>query len=197
MSSQSFANIILVDDFEDISDWEIGGGSSRGSNSTKSPNSSEAQVGANAAAFTYDLTESQSFNYVDFYKWNTSFYDLTKAISIDFYLKQANDPDMLLQLRIASSERNGFLEYNLPEGNGSWQFFSLKISDFADYGTTPDLSRMNIFIFRANGDITKSATLNTLYVDDMKISPVSAPATLFIFCISCIALICTRKNDLI
>lgn len=197
MSSQAFATVILVDDFEDISDWDIGGGHARGPNSIILPNSSEAKVGSHAAAMTYDLTVSQASNYVDFYKWNTSFFNLQKAIAVNFYLKQANDPDMLLQLRIASSIHNGFLEYNLPEGNGLWQLLSLKITDFADYGTSPDLSKMNIIIIRANGDITASATLDTLHVDEMNISLVSTPATLFIFCLGCVTLIWSRKHKLV
>jgi hypothetical protein len=193
-ATQAFATVILVDDFENASDWSAGGGSAKGLNSVITTDSSEAQVGSNAIAMTYDLTTAQGADYVDFYKWNTTFYDLREAESVNFYLKQPNDPDMLLQLRIASSYHNGFLEYNLPEGDGLWQFFSLQISSFADYGSAPDLSKMNIFIFRANGDISASATLNTIFVDQMNITTVQEPSIAAIFCLGGLALIRTRMK---
>jgi len=74
-------------------------------------------------------------------------------------------PHALFQLSL-HSQTGGFLEYDFSVEDGLWRRYSLAIeSDFSDYGTNPDTSKINMLRFRVNGDISSVAEDGTIYID--------------------------------
>lgn len=167
---------IVIDDFEDVSDWGAGG--SRGPLSSVSLDGTEAQVGSSAGSFNYSLSEATGNDYVDFYNDRVSL-DMTGLDTIKFKASLPSDSDMILQLRIYSST-GGFIEYDFSQGSGIWTDYELSIStNFTDYGTNPDLANVNLIILRANGDVSANATTGSILLDQMELVPEPATLTLF------------------
>jgi hypothetical protein len=164
---------VMIDDFEVVSDWGAGG--SRGAFSSVSADAAEAQVGNYAGSFNYSLSEDTGNDYVDFYN-DTLSLDMTGLDTLKFKANLPGDSDMIVQLRFHSAT-GGFIEYNFAMGDDTWQDYELSISgDFTDYGTNPDLSNVNLVIFRANGDVSANATSGSILVDQMELVP--EPTTL-------------------
>lgn len=162
---------VLIDDFENVSDWGAGG--PRGSFSSVS--TAVGQVGDYAGSFNYSLSEATGGDYVDFYNDRVSV-DFTAGDILKIKMLLPTDSDMLAQLRIYSST-GGFIEHDFAIGTGLWQDFELSISeDFTDYGTNPNLSNVNLIIFRVNGDVSANATSGSILIDQMELVP--EPATI-------------------
>jgi hypothetical protein len=168
----SSVQALVIDDFESVSDWGAGG--SRGAFSSVTTDAGEAQVGSYAGSFNYSLSEATGNDYVDFYNDTVSL-DMSELDTLKFKANLPGDSDMIVQLRFHSAT-GGFIEYNFSMGNGTWQDYELSVSsDFTDYGTNPDLSNVNLIIFRANGDVSANATSGSILVDQMELVP--EPAT--------------------
>lgn len=153
----------VIESFEHLGWWATSVGPAAGSASV-ALNSALAQQGAYCAAFTYGLTSAVGSDYVRLYNDRLAL-DLSSAETIDFMINLPNDPYSFVQMKIY--DRNGgFIEYTFPEGDGKWKFYSLSIAnDFADYGTNPALTDVNLIFFEVNGDISSQPVTNTMYVD--------------------------------
>ncbi len=93
--------------------------------------------------------------------------DMSSVISIDFKWKAPYDLGCISQLQLLSAS-GGFLEYNFTEGDGVWHDISLDFpGDFADYGSSPSLTDINLVRIRSSGDANSTVTSGTYYIDEM------------------------------
>lgn len=154
----------VLEDFEDLNGWNFSCGAGADSTNTSiALDDVEAQQGLYAAGLTYSHGGAVGFDYIDFYNDTVSL-DFAGAKTIDLMAKMPNDPDCIIVLQIYSAT-GGNLEYEMPEGTGEWEFYSLSIADdFANYGD-PDLSDVNLLRFRTIGDVSDIATTDTFYLD--------------------------------
>lgn len=178
LAVQSSAGVI--EDFEDVSDWgvQVGGSAASGSIST---DAGEAQVGTYAGALAYGHTTAQGGDYVHYNKDLSSAPINLTGQTIELHLKQPNDPDAYFSLYIYDSN-GGMREYYFPEGTGAWQFLSIPIGDFVDYGNPADLTDISHIRFNSNGDISDTATSGTYFVDQLEYVP--EPATMALLMLS-------------
>ena len=159
--SKPYDPFVFIEDFKNISDWAVGKGSAAGGG-TISVDTVNTQEGS-SGRLDYQVTAATGFDYVDFNKTVTPT-DLSGRKFV-FYIKVPPMPNALLQLLIYSTN-GGFLEYNFTVEDGKWQRYELKTdSDFANYGTNPDVSRINLIRFRVNGDVSKTAESGSIYLD--------------------------------
>jgi hypothetical protein len=159
--SQPYSGFTFLEDFSDVSDWSVGGGSAAGGGSI-SVDSENTQQGV-SGKLEYAVTSATGFDYVDFYK-TFSPLDL-QGKKLVFYLKLPDMPEALLQLTLVSAN-GGFLEYDFDTEDGLWRRYKLDTGrDFADYGTSPDLSEINLIRFRVNGDVSSLAGSGSINLD--------------------------------
>ncbi len=159
--SEPYRPFVFIEDFENVSDWGVGKGSAAGGG-TIAVDTVNTQQGS-SGRLDYQVTAAQGFDYVDFYK-TLSPTDLSGSELI-FYIKVPVMPEAMLQLSL-HSENGGFLEYDFTVEDGKWHRYGLKIdSDFSDYGTNPDVTRINLIRFRVNGDVSNTAASGTIYLD--------------------------------
>ncbi len=177
---------VLIEDFENVSDWGAGG--PRGPFSSVS--TVAGQVGDYAGSFNYSLSEATGGDYVDFYNDRVSV-DFTAGDTLKIKMLLPTDSGMLAQLRIYSST-GGFIEHDFATGAGLWQDLELSIADdFTDYGSNPNLSTVNLIIFRINGDVSANATSGSVLVDQMELVP--EPATIALLA-SGFGIVLKRRN---
>jgi hypothetical protein len=169
-------NYTVVEDFEQLGWWATSTGPNAASASVVL-DSAEAQQGAYCAAFTYGLSTEVGSDFVRLYNDRLSV-DMSGAQTFDFLIKLPEDPHSFVQLKIYDAA-GGFLEYTFGEGSGQWEFYSLSLAnDFADYGTNPALTNVNLIIFEVNGDISDQAVTDTLYVDYITLNKQSVDCNL-------------------
>lgn len=177
---------IVIEDFENVSDWGAGG--PRGSYSSVS--TVAGQVGDYAGSFNYSLSEATGGDYVDFYN-DRVLVDFTAGDTLKLKMQLPVDTDMIAQLRIYSST-GGFIEHDFAAGTGLWQDYILSLADdFTDYGTNPNLSTVNLIVFRINGDVSANATSGSVLVDQMELVP--EPATIALLA-SGFGIVLKRRN---
>ena len=117
---------------------------------------------------SYNHTTATGFDFVDFIRdMSGSPIDMSDVISVDFKWNAPYDLGCISQLQLISTS-GGFLEYTFTEGDGVWRDASLNFpDDFADYGSNPSLTDINIIKIRSNGDTSTSVTSGTFYIDQM------------------------------
>jgi hypothetical protein len=148
--SEPYSGFTFIEDFSDVSDWSVGGGSAAGGGSI-SVDSENTQQGV-SGKLEYAVTAAIGFDYVDYYKTMPPV-DL-EGKKLVFYLQLPDMPAALLQLSLYSAS-GGFLEYDFSVEDGQWRQYRLDTAtDFADYGTNPDLSEINFIRLRVNGDVS-------------------------------------------
>jgi len=160
---------VIIEDFEDVSDWFVSVGMNAVSGSITT-DAGQAQEGSYAGALNYEHSTAQGFDYV-FYTLNLSSSPLDFSdpdLILKLELKMSYDPDRFLQIRL-SDTTGAFIERNFGEGgDGLWHTMSLAVpEDFADFGTDPDLSAITSIRFETNGDGSTNYTSGTIYVDKL------------------------------
>jgi len=151
---------VVVDDMDAVDDWSVGVGSNANGGSI-STSSSDKKEGTASGVLNYDHSTAQGFDYVN-YTLSTTL-DLENNL-MDFWLKQANDAHAYLTLKIYDSG-SGWAQYTFAEGNDEWTYYSLKNSDFYDWGSGMDYSDVQTILFQSNGDASSTATANHHHVD--------------------------------
>ena len=156
----------VMEDFEDVSDWQVSVGPNADSASITS-STEDYRSGVRSGVFNYGLSTEQGFDYIDYYRDNTTF-DLSGADELGLHIKVPEDTDMQLFLQLYSSN-GGFMEYEFTDKTGEWQTLTLSLSsDFAIYGDPlADMSSINLVRFRIIGDCSATATVDSFYVDQL------------------------------
>jgi len=154
----------VVDDMESVGDWTIGvgGGAIGGSMST---DTSDKRQGDKSGVLSYQHSTATSNDFVNYSKSVTL--DINSK-NLDFWLKQPNDTNAYLILRVYDSG-SGWAEYNFPEGNDKWTYYSLKNTDFYDWGSGINFANVQTVRFHSNGDTSATATSSHYHVDFMSI----------------------------
>ncbi|MBU0679752.1 MAG: PEP-CTERM sorting domain-containing protein [Verrucomicrobia bacterium] len=164
----------LVEDFEDVSDWQviIGSGAETG---TLTRSSAEAQIGTYAGEVNYSLTTSQSFDYVRIYRDSLNV-PLGGTDVFRFHLNQPNDPDGYLSLRLIT-DAGGYYFHDFSEGDGTWGIQSFivgtEMGTSGSIGTTLTAVQLDMI-----GDGSATASSGTYFVDQMEVIPEPSVLTL-------------------
>lgn len=171
------AQLIVLEDFEDISDWTVsrGQGAAPIENQSFTLDSEEAQVGDFAGVFYAEHTDANGFDYVRISKTLDQPFDFSHEETIfSFYFKgpvqEGARPYLTLRL---TSSNNGFMEHNIHKNysSGDWVLVQLDHSVFGDFGSNPDLTSIDRIRFESVGD---SSTWEgggiTYYFDQMEVT---------------------------
>jgi len=176
---QSFA--LGLEDFEDVSDWivEVGDGAIDGSITT---DAGQAQEGLSAGALNYEVSTATGWDFVFYTLEFSSPIDMSAPnLRLDMDINMPNDPHTLVQIRIYESiydpnaippTTNKFVQLDLGEGDGLWHSVSFDYHAWTDYGSGPDLSAIKAIEVRVIGDISSTASSETIYIDRMELNQV-------------------------
>ena len=167
----------VLEDFEDISDWdvEVGLAALDGSIAT---DSAEAQEGFYAGALYYELSTAQANDYVFYMLEFASPLNMSDPnLRLQMELKMPNDPHALVQIRLVETRGDlldpwddKFMEINLGQGDGLWQSLVFHYHSWEDYGSNPDLSAITAIDIRVIGDLSATASSGTIYVDSIELN---------------------------
>lgn len=175
------AALVTISDFSSLAHWGVGGGPGgnvAGSSLTIVPDTPIGALAAQSGLMTYAYGNANSFNYIDFYNDSVSL-DL-RGMQLDFWVKGLALPPNTVAIQLYSTSTNGFLQYDLAPGDlvGQWRHLRLDLATLANYGTAPDLSRINLLRFRAIGDAGGAGQTGSLMVHQLAFGPVSMPMNL-------------------
>lgn len=152
---------ILLEDFEDVSDWTPSFGSGAIS-ATVGQNGPEAQVGSFAGEFTAEHDSDAGFNYIRFDKTLATSFDFSDPLTeVSFYFKTpsitASRPFVNFALYNATAGAGDRIEMTLhsntsPYSTGSWEFVTLTNASFGTVGSL-DFTDINAIRVESVGDV--------------------------------------------
>ena len=164
-----------LDNMDDVSDWSVGWGGGAGTNNSISVNTNDYQEGAGSGELEYDHTTNVGSDYVT---WEKDIGDKNFANQIiTFWLKQPNDTNAYLDLKLYNPVSYKYAWMSFPEGNAAWTYYSLSNANFSVQDGF-DWAHIKLFRFESNGDVSSTATHDSYLADDIQIIP--EPSTLLL-----------------
>lgn len=162
---------IIVEDFENVSDWYVVIGATAGSDNTITTDAAHAQVGSYAGALTYELSAAFGDNYAHYKKDYTTALDLSASDMVFKFKMMIPVDNRFVQIRLTDAGGK-WIEKYLGTGTGQWVQWSLPLAQssgawaFSPSGY-PNLAQIKQIRIEACGDSYDTYSTGTIYVDDM------------------------------